>query len=84
MLCGDFDAYPFLGEGTVDENDPAVAAACERVAARNHAFGRELHLTSQSSSCETRGMQALRVHELGEPESVLRLEDVPVPEPRTR
>jgi len=76
----DLDPHPLSRQGTVDERDPAVRGARERVAAGHHARRCDLHEPSVARSLRDSGtVKALRVHDLGEPEDVLQLEDVPEP-----
>ncbi|HMC67823.1 MAG TPA: NADPH:quinone oxidoreductase family protein, partial [Mycobacteriales bacterium] len=65
----------------VHQRDPSVLGAGECVTTRNHRRRQQLHPASRPERRETAVMQALRVHELGDPGDVLRLEDVDVPEP---
>ena len=83
--------HPLAGKRTVDERDPAVVGPSQRVAAGNHPRRRQLHRTSQAQNsarlahCETWSsdqVKSLRVHELGEPEQVMVLEERPEPEVR--
>ena len=77
---GHLDPHALTGEGAVDQRHPAVVGAPERIAAGNHASRRQLHQTSEARSLrDCRIVQALRVHELGEPEQVMSLEDGPEP-----
>ena len=77
---GHLDPHALAGEGAVDQRHPAVVGASERIAAGNHASRRQLHQTSEARSLrDWRIVQALRVHELGEPEQVMSLEDGPEP-----
>ena len=79
----DFDADPFAGERAVDQRDASVVGAAEGIAAGNHARRRQLHSTSQARSLrDSRIVKALRVHELGEPEQVMVLEERPEPDVR--
>jgi len=79
----DFDADPFAGERAVDQGDAAVVGAAEGVTAGNHARHRQLHVRSLARSLrDSRIVKALRVHELGEPEQVMVLEERPEPDVR--
>ncbi len=79
MFGGDLDPNPLAGECAVDQGDAPVVDPAERITAGNHARRRQFHPDSQSREvCETRSIvKALRVHELGEPEQVMVLEDGP-------
>ncbi len=74
------DANALARQRTVDQGDAAVIDPAESVATGNHASRRQLHPTSQARNLLDSGIvKALRVNELGEPERVMVLEEVPVP-----
>ena len=79
----DFDAYRLAGERAVDEDDSSVRSSGDGHATGHHAFGDDFHGASTARGLRgCRTVKALRVNELGEPELVMRLEEVPIPEPR--
>ena len=81
FVGGDLDADPLAGERAVDQRDAPVVDPAERVTAGNHARRRQFHPDSQARSLrDSRIVKALRVHELGEPEQVMVLEDAPEPD----
>ena len=74
---------PLAGERPVDQCHSTVVGPRQRVTAGNHARRRQFHPTSVPRTLRDFSIvKALRVHELGEPEQVMVLEDGP--EPRVR
>jgi len=79
----DLGPHTFAGQRAVDEGNASVVGAGKRVPARYQPCRREFHGVSVARSLrDSDTVRALRVHELGKPEQVLRLEDVPEPELR--
>jgi NADPH2:quinone reductase len=79
-ITRDLDLHALAGKRALDEHDPPIVGTRKGISARDDAVCSQFHPDSQLRETAFL-MKAQRVHELGEPERVLTLEDVPVPEP---